>query len=419
MTRKSSANLIDTAAEAIGPGAASIGRSIDRMLLAVRTHLDMDVAFVSEFNGRDRVFRHVSCAAVNVVIRPGDSEPLDDGYCLQVVEGRIPQLIPDTSAVPVLASIQSTAQIPIGAHISVPILLSDGSVYGTFCCFSVTPKMSLDERDLRMMEAFAELLAHQIEGDLVVVRAHQQKLDRISAVLEMGQPGIVYQPIYRISDRQLVGIECLSRFLLEPQRGPDVWFEEAHAIGLGVRLELNAILTALDGLRGLQVLHDGFYVAINLSPETLIMGEIDGYLDDFPADRVVLELTEHSDVADYGLLMERLEPLRAQGMRVAVDDAGAGYASMRHVLATRPDIIKLDISLTRGIDSDSPRRALAAALIEFARQTGSEVTAEGVETEAELDALQELGVDHAQGYHLSRPLDRQALKALLRALPHD
>ncbi len=416
MARKSSAKPVDTAVEAIAPGAASIGRTIDRMLSAVRTHLDMDVAFVSEFDGRDRVFRYVSCPPEEVVIRPGDRSPLEEGYCLQVAEGRIPRLIPDTSAIPELAAIAATAKFPIGAHISVPIRLSDGSVYGMFCCFSRVPRATFDERDLRMMEAFAELLSHQVEGDLVIVRAHQQKVDRISAVLEMGQPGIVYQPIYRISDRQLIGIECLSRFLLEPRRGPDVWFEEAHAIGLGVRLELNAILTALDGLRGV---HGGFYVAINLSPETLIMGEIDGYLDDFPADRLVLELTEHSDVADYGLLMERLEPLRAQGMRVAVDDAGAGYASMRHVLATHPDIIKLDISLTRGIDSDSPRRALAAALIEFARQTGSKVTAEGVETQAELDALQELGVDHAQGYHLSRPLDRQALEALLRELPQD
>ena len=84
------------------------------------------------------------------------------------------------------------------------------------------------------------------------------------------------------------------------------------------------------------------------------------------------------------------------------------------MLAIHPDIIKLDLSLTRGIDSDSPRRALAAALIEFARQTQSHVVAEGVETASELAALQALGVDDVQGYHLARPLEAAVLAQVLR-----
>jgi EAL domain-containing protein (putative c-di-GMP-specific phosphodiesterase class I) len=403
-------DLLWTAADRLDPGSTSIAGNVDRVLAAVRTHLGMDVAFVSEFNGRDRIFRNVISNGDYAPIVPGDRSPLDEGYCLHVVEGRIPQLIPDTAAVPVLACIPQTALLPIGAHISVPIRLHDGRVYGTFCCFSAQPNMSLDQRDLQMMRAFADLLGYQIEGDLASVRAHEDKVERISGVLEMGQPSIVYQPIYRIADRKLVGIECLSRFHLEPRRPPNLWFDEAREIGLGVRLELNAILTALDGLRGLP---GDFHVAINVSPDTIVTGGISGYLDEWPAQRLVLEVTEHSHVDDYTLLDERLQSLRADGMRIAVDDAGAGYASMRHVLAMHPDIIKLDMSLTRGIDSDSPRRALAAALIEFARQTGSEVVAEGVETAAELEALKALGADHAQGYFLSMPLDRDALAALL------
>jgi len=408
-------DLVLTAADELDPGSASIGRNVDRVLSVVRAHLEMDVAFVSEFNGRERIFRNVVCGSESYVpIMPGDRAPLDEGYCLHVVEGRVPELIPDTAAIPVLAYIPETSLLPIGAHISVPIRLHDGSVYGTFCCFSAHPNMTLDQRDLQMMRAFAELLGYQIEGELESVRAHEQKVERISAVLEMGQPSIVYQPIYRISDRKLVGVECLSRFHIEPWRPPNLWFDEAHEIGLGVRLELNAILTALDGLRGLP---GDFHVAINVSPDTIVTGGIAGYLYEWPAQRLVLEVTEHSHVDDYALLHERLQPLRADGVRVAVDDAGAGYASMRHVLAMHPDIIKLDMSLTRGIDSDSPRRALAAALIEFARQTGSKVVAEGVETAAELNALKALGADHVQGYYLSMPLDRNGLAALISRGP--
>lgn len=410
--RRTHDELLSDAWLAGGPGAAAIGRNVDRMLDAVRRHLDMDVAFISEFNGRDRVFRHVVSRLDPAPIRPGDSSPLEEGYCMRVVEGQIPQLIPDTRAVPILEHIPETALVPIGAHLSVPIQLRDGRVYGTFCCFSLASNLSLGQRDLHMMRAFADLLAYQIDGDLDAVQAHEEKVARITAVLEMGQPHVVYQPIYRSSQRRIVGVECLSRFKLEPQRTPDVWFAEAREIGLGVRLELNAILSALEGLRQMP---GDFYVALNVSPQTIISGGIDGYIDDLDPHRVVLEITEHSLVDDYGLLNDRLTPLREAGVRVAVDDAGAGYASMRHVLAIHPDIIKLDLSLTRDIDSDSPRRALAAALIEFARQTQSHVVAEGVETASELEALQALGVDDVQGYHLARPLEAEALARRLAA----
>ena len=90
-------------------------------------------------------------------------------------------------------------------------------------------------------------------------------------------------------------------------------------------------------------------------------------------------------------------------MRVAVDDAGAGYASFRHILKLRPDFIKLDRALTRRVDEDDSRRALAAALVTFAGETGSRIIAEGVETEAQRETLADLGVGLMQGYLFGRP----------------
>lgn len=410
MEPRDTGSLLSAPLDGSSSGAESIGRNVDRVLNAVRTHLGMDVAFVSEFDGRDRVFRHVVGKCEQVPLRPGDTSPLDEGYCLRVVQGRIPQLIPDTSAVPAATLLPETAAIPIGSHISVPITLRDGRVYGTFCCFSFRPNLSLDERDLQMMRAFAELLAYQIDGDLESVSRHKEKVERVTQVLELGQPTMVYQPICRLDGPRIVGVECLSRFILEPPRPPDVWFAEAREIGLGVRLELNAILTAMSEL---QELDGDFYVSLNVSPTTIISGDILGYLDGIDYKRIVLEITEHSLVEDYAVLQEYLLPLRARGIRIAVDDAGAGYASMRHILAIQPEIIKLDMSLTRGIDSDSPRRALASALIGFAHDIGSHVIAEGVETQAESDALRALGVDDAQGYFISRPLPRKTFEEML------
>jgi len=117
----------------------------------------------------------------------------------------------------------------------------------------------------------------------------------------------------------------------------------------------------------------------------------------------MLEVTEHASISDYAQIADTLEPLRKQGLRLAVDDAGAGYASFRHILRLKPDVIKLDGSLIRNIDSNTDCRALAAALVRFAEETGSKVVAECIETEAELAVLRVLKVNKAQGYLLGRP----------------
>ncbi|WP_428983446.1 EAL domain-containing protein [Paraburkholderia phymatum] len=132
-----------------------------------------------------------------------------------------------------------------------------------------------------------------------------------------------------------------------------------------------------------------------------------------PRRRVVLELTEHSHVADYGALIEALAPLRAASVRVAVDDAGAGFASMRHVLRLHPDLIKLDASLIRGIEDDSSKRALTSAMVVFARETHCLLIVEGVETAAELAMLQSLDIKMVQGDLLARPMLLERAAALI------
>jgi EAL domain-containing protein (putative c-di-GMP-specific phosphodiesterase class I) len=379
------------------PAADSMGR----VLHAVRTHLGMDVCFVSEFVAGRRVFRHVDTSAAEGPVQVGASSPLDEGYCQRVVDGRLPELIPDTSSNPVAMALPVTTALPVGAHLSVPIRLRDGRVYGTFCCFSFAANPSLGERDLHVMRAFAELAAHQIDCELDAVRDREEKIARVRSAIEGEQISTVFQPIYRLDERRIAGLECLARFSAFPSRPPDVWFSEAAEVGLGIDLELAAIRIALSGLPSLPA---DAYVALNVSPELVLSGKLAVVLKDTPAERIVLEITEHASISDYSALLRELEPLRRRGLRLAVDDAGAGYASLRHILSLRPDLIKLDTSLTRDIDTDPARRALAAALIAFAGATGSQIVAEGVETVSELDTLRALGVQKAQGYFLGRPM---------------
>jgi EAL domain-containing protein (putative c-di-GMP-specific phosphodiesterase class I) len=124
--------------------------------------------------------------------------------------------------------------------------------------------------------------------------------------------------------------------------------------------------------------------------------EFPGIMQDKVAGRIVIEITEHTGVKDYEGRLTALQPLRQCGLKLAVDDAGAGYSSPRHILILQPDFIKLDMDLIRHIDPDPARRALASALIAFARDTSSSIIAEGVETASEFATLQSLGVEQAQ-----------------------
>jgi DNA-binding NarL/FixJ family response regulator len=222
----------------------------------------------------------------------------------------------------------------------------------------------------------------------------------IEEVLKPGAIRAVYQPVFELATGWVVGYEGLARFDQEPRRGPDLWFAAAAEAGLRDQLELAAIRAQVARFAELPA---PAYLSLNVSPSTAVSEELATVLLNLPKERVVLEITEHLAVPDYDALQAGLAGLRSQGARLAVDDAGAGFASLRHILQLAPDIIKLDISLTRGVDADRARRSLASALIAFAGQMGIAVIAEGIETAAELATLVDLGVGYGQGFILGRP----------------
>jgi EAL domain-containing protein (putative c-di-GMP-specific phosphodiesterase class I)/AmiR/NasT family two-component response regulator len=226
--------------------------------------------------------------------------------------------------------------------------------------------------------------------------------ERTRRALDGGALRMVFQPVLDLQRGSVVGVEALARFPVEPYRPPNEWFDDARRAGLGDELELAAVRAAL---RQLDVLPPEVFLAVNLSPECVASRNLAKVFDAVDGRRVVLELTEHTRVQDYALLLPRLDELRLQGVRIAVDDTGAGYAGLQHILELVPDILKLDLQLIRGIDADPIRRALTSALVNFAAELGAGVIAEGIETPAELATLQSLGVDWGQGYLFARPGD--------------
>lgn len=224
---------------------------------------------------------------------------------------------------------------------------------------------------------------------------------RVELVLDERALSLMYQPIVNLTRRTTVAVEALARFPGPSVRPPDMWFAEAHAVGLGVELELLAVEEALVTLRRLP---PNVVLGVNASPMAVASRELRRMLAAVDAKRVAIEITEHVAVDDYAALGAHLRSLRELGARVSIDDTGAGYASLRHILALSPDYIKLDLALTRDIDTDPARRALAGALVSFVSESGSRLIAEGIETASELATVRALGIPYGQGYYLGRPM---------------
>ena len=238
------------------------------------------------------------------------------------------------------------------------------------------------------------LLAQQLEGS----RRVSQRRARLDAIIASQAFHPVFQPIVDLTSHAIVAYEALTRF--DDGTVPDALFAEAWAMDRGAELELVTVEAALVAANQLP---PGRWLEVNMSPrllsETTRLRAALARLDD---RQVVIEITEHESVADYRALGTAIDAL-GDGVLTAVDDAGAGIANFAHIVELRPDFVKLDISLVRGIESDIGRQALVMAMRHFAQTTGCQLVAEGVETEAEAAAIERLGVEFAQGYWYGRP----------------
>ena len=236
------------------------------------------------------------------------------------------------------------------------------------------------------------------EGGTSERRSREEQQAEISALLEGGGAITpVFQPIVLLASGEVIGYEALARFA-GSKRPPDAWFAQAHRCGLGPVLEAQALQAALRRPGRPQ----GTLLSLNVSPSALSSREVLGVL---PNDLrgILIEITEHERFSDQPSFAGALSTIRERGALIAVDDAGAGYAGLHHLMRLRPDIIKLDRGLIDGIAVDDVKAALIESFASFARRTGAELCAEGIENLDDLGALREFGVTYGQGYALARP----------------
>jgi len=244
------------------------------------------------------------------------------------------------------------------------------------------------------------LIEHRETAEALDVEERDACTRRIENVLANETIDPVFQPIVELESGRTIAYEALSRFPDDQSYAPKRWFDDAWRVGLGIPLELLAARIA--AAAALPRLPDKVGLSINASPPTVAA---QGFLQSFGdrSDRIAVEVTEHLRVDDYEDVRLNLSPLRAAGGQVAIDDFGAGYASLQHILKISPEWIKLDISLTERIGRDPTAQALATALVTFAEKIGVCVVAEGIEAADDLAMLRGLGIRYGQGFHLGRP----------------
>ncbi|MEG3757273.1 EAL domain-containing protein [Pseudoalteromonas carrageenovora] len=378
----------------------SIDEKLFRLLSLVRKHLKMDVAFISEFTKTDRVFKVVDNQTNNTCVAVGNSDPICQTYCKKISDNDLEPIIPNTHKHPITKAMPVTKKLNIGSYIGVPIVLASGKIYGTFCCYKTIFDNNLDNKDLAFLELISELASELIEQKAQSDTLSIETKILIENIIKTKAITIYFQPIFNLATNRLSGYESLSRFFTQPYKTPDVWFKDADNLGLGEALEMLAIQNTLHCM---DELAPHAYITINTSPAHILSGAINNVLNDVDCTRIILEVTEHSPITNYQAMRSALEPLRAKGVKLAIDDVGAGFSSFQHILELEADIIKLDISLTQNINNDRRKFLLAKALCGFAKAINCSIVAEGIENEDELFTLRKLNVDNVQGYFIGRP----------------
>ncbi|MCF6390218.1 EAL domain-containing protein [Mycobacterium sp. MBM] len=339
-----------------------------------------------------------------------------------------PQVSHETSADPSLTQQVREIGNRLGIHSLVVIpLLHNGSAVGTLSVTATEPN-TFNDADVLAITSISRFISALIESHSELSRLLDELLedprtpnadsaarflasvllpdairhDRRHAQLDtlLSKPHEllpVFQPIVDLSTGHPIGYEGLSRFPHEPVPSPAPWFDTARQLGRSHPLELMALTRILAAARAIPKDH---FLSVNLSPLTALDPTVQDILT--AADRrLVVEITEHEPFPED--FAARLKPLRDKGIELAIDDAGAGFASFTQMLRLRPDMIKIDGELTCDIENDPVKRALATAIVQLATELGASTVAEAIENPRQKCALRALGIQYGQGYLLGRP----------------
>jgi PAS domain S-box-containing protein len=378
-------------------GAASLEATAEELCARIRDHPGLDAAAVLITWGRGKV---VPVAAVpsGPGLQPRTPMPAAIGRYLRERSMAGPWVEPCRGAKASIYS-RSLASLGLSAVASLPIIGAEGQV-GVLVVGTAKDGVAALLRRMPSLIEFGALATALLADPLAARQAEAASQRELWDLIGARAFDPVFQPIVELSSGSVVGYEALTRF--HDQSDPAERFTAAREVGLGRVLEQATMQAALEEAA---VLPDDAWLALNVSADFALHGTRLRRLTCGQTRPLVLEITEHEPVADpaaiRGAVIRLGDQLRT--LRIAVDDAGAGFNGLRFILDLAPDLIKLDRALITDIDKDPARQALVVGMRHFANQLGAQLVAEGVETEAALMTLNTLGVTYGQGHLLGRP----------------
>ncbi|WP_007510236.1 sensor domain-containing phosphodiesterase [Pseudofrankia saprophytica] len=372
--------------------------AVTDLLELLRRRMRMDLAGLGRVDGSLLIMQEASGNARMFGLTPGASLRREQGLFGRVLTGELPTLGRNTRRDPRTADSPSVRELGIGAYAAMPVFDADGNVYGVVGCINREPRPSLGPRDIRFLRLLADFLTEYVSDLHRMWETRSLIWRHVHDVIDGGGPQIHLQPIVDLSSGQPVAVEALSRFSDATRPGP--LFADATAVGLGAELEMTAIHRALAMLPGLP---PGVRLEVNASPTTVTSGLIDSLLSTGAPQRLALEITEHEHVGEDHDLLAAVGTLRAHGVHIVIDDMGTCYSGLKLLLQLRPDVIKIDRFIVRGMSTDSAHWAVAEGIARIGHGIGAQVVAEGIESRADLDAARAADVDYGQGFFLGRP----------------
>ncbi len=375
------------------------GEAVHRILRLAREQLEMELTWLARFVDGRQVFQAFDGDPGRFALTGETELGVDETFCVRVIDGRLPPVIPDTLADERTAQLPGTKDHHLGAYVGAPVYVGRGDLYGMLCAVSRESEPSLRHRDAKLLRMLADLLTEPLTAQLAHDAQSAAFVRKATAMLDAGGMTVDLQPILDLASGEIVSVEALARFALYPY-SVEGWFAQAHQAGCGVELELDAVLKAHEFLAALP---PSLTLAVNASPDVACSSALLDVVTAIDPTRMVVEITEHRRASEPSMFASAIRRLKDEGVQVAIDDAGTGYSDLRQILELQPDIVKLDRELIAGVDTDPVKVSLVQALVAFAKDTGILLVAEGISSPSIRSVLRDLQVGYGQGFALGPP----------------
>lgn len=266
------------------------------------------------------------------------------------------------------------------------------------------------EMEIELIQARESFVPHSEDPQFPMHNGQKKpdSLEQLNRIIQGRLLNARFQPIIQMTDGSILGYEGLIRGPSDsPLHSPINLFQAASENNLTVTIEHLCRRVVLEQFKALNLPGKLF---LNVSPECLLQrdakhGETLDYIHELGInpERVIIELTEYQPTHDYVLLQEAVLHYRKMGFEIAIDDLGEGFSSLRLWSELKPEFVKIDMHFIHGIDHDEVKRQFVLSIQNIAEKSGTRVVAEGIETQAELITLRDLGVACGQGYHIAKP----------------